>query len=444
MLGRESEYTLSSLASLDNNRTVIINYMNEPIQKLAKLLRADPATIERFDHMIGTATHRTDVPAQLLAQRNQIMRDRLASLGMRPDHPHAKSVFEALASKMKADDERLFQLFGEPRHLDADAYARISEFVRKATSSKTGFFLKEETARRLLKNQPPRGIIQSLAYSSADELLENESVWEVFCALRFMENSDWLHKNFLAQYSELTPADFEWREIRNIVLSDKWREPAEYHLRHKYSNVSHLKEMGCIFVIPWTLDRPGESMRIFGLLSHYYHEISFYSQLFERTAKESADKFGSAIVTLIQGDAPAKVPEGNNWMILRRYLAKSDPNDWRIYYPHVNPEAIYWSRAQNDLARFGEQHNIENLSFWSDSDWIGEYFPGVGTATEEFVSFNLMDTVSSTLHPEGKERCRYYQQEALWNKLFAKYIGDDMLEEYIIKNVLTGYFTASS
>lgn len=418
--------------------------MEKSITQLAKLLRTDAEKLAQFSASIGAATNRLDVPERIVAKHEKIMRERLTLLGIQSEHPRAKSVFEALTAKLKTDDARLFQVLGEPRHLDAAAYEKIIAFVHQVTSCGDGFFLKEESARQLLRNQPPRTIIQSLAYTGIDELLEKEDVWEVFCALRFMENSDWMHKNFLAQYSKLTPNDFEKRQIKSIVLSDKWREPAEHHLRQAYFNVSHLKELGCMFVIPWTLDRPGESMRILALLSHYCHEISFYARLFERIAKETPEKFGAAIVSFIQGDAPARVPEGNNWMILQRYLAKKDPADWRIYYPHVNPEAIHWSRAQNDIARFGERCGIENLSFWNESDWIGEYFSNTDGSGEEHISFNLMDTVTSVIESVEGKRCRYHQQEALWNKLFAEYIGEDMLEEYIVNNILQGYFSIPS
>jgi hypothetical protein len=41
---------------------------------------------------------------------------------------------------------------------------------------------------------------------------------------------------------------------------------------------------------------------------------------------------------------------------------------------------------------------------------------------------------------EGKEvRLNYHQHEALWNKLFATYVGGyDKLEEHLIKNMQNG------
>ena len=45
--------------------------------------------------------------------------------------------------------------------------------------------------------------------------------------------------------------------------------------KEKYHNISHLKEMGVVFVIPITLGISGELMRMFILILHYLNEVPF-------------------------------------------------------------------------------------------------------------------------------------------------------------------------
>src|SRR3989338_4741479 len=271
-----------------------------------------------------------------------------------------------------------------------------------------------------------------------------------------MEDRDWLNNVFFKQYESLTRGDFERRKIKLVVLNDKWKNAswrsifpkrseggtaaADAFLKKKYHNISHLKEMGVIFVIPLAFKTNGQTLRTFSLILHYFHEIDFYSKLFQKYAKE--ENFAFKLISSLRGDVLDKrfsaEDLGKKWLIVQRYLAKEDEYDWRLFEPHINPEAIHWTKAENDIARLGEKFNLQELNFWHDLDFVGDYFPDA-SGVEVLVSFNLIDTVMSLVQERDMVKYLYHHQEALWNKIFMEYMGKEKTEELIIKNFDQGF-----
>ena len=93
-----------------------------------------------------------------------------------------------------------------------------------------------------------------------------------------------MNKIFFKQYENLKPADFEEREIEVLALSERWVNIAQEFIKHKYHNISHLKELGLIYVIPLSLEISGETLRNFGLILHYFNEVPFYSDLMSKNS----------------------------------------------------------------------------------------------------------------------------------------------------------------
>jgi len=264
----------------------------------------------------------------------------------------------------------------------------------------------------------------------------------VFSALRFGEDKDWLNNVFFAQYKDIKAEDFEKRPIILQVLNDKWLHIAEQFLKKKYHNVSHLKELGVIFVIPLELKTPGETMRIFGLVLHYLNEVAFYSKLFVKYT-EQPSVFSDRLISSLRGDVLAeRLPNDHvvsSWMIVQRYLAKDDEYDWRLFAPHVNPEALHWTKAEDCVAKLNERFTDLDLHFWQDLDFVGDFYR-TESGVDNLVSFNLIDTVMSLVMDKEMIKYLYHHQEALWNKLFMEYVGGrDEMEKTIIDNFIKGY-----
>ena len=244
-----------------------------------------------------------------------------------------------------------------------------------------------------------------------------------------------LNNVFFKQYASLTADDFEERPVNIHVLSPKWVRVTEGFVKKKWHNISHLKELGVVFVIPVSLGIPGEILRMIALVLHYTHEIPFYSDMFRTIAKD-ANTFTYNLTSLLRGDVldhPMPTSDRSVWLVIQQYLAKTDEFDWRLHVPHINPEAMHWMRAERDLAEhFG-------LSFWGDLDWVGDFYKDdVGNDT--LVSFDLVDTVMSLVKEKERTKFLYHHEEALWNRIFVGYFGEEGLEKYCKDYLLQGYF----
>ena len=226
-------------------------------------------------------------------------------------------------------------------------------------------------------------------------------------------------------------------------LSQKWVGVAQTFLKKKYQNISHLKELGYIFVIPVELGMLGEVTRMFSLALHYFFEVKFNSELFEKFASEPATfgkNFASVIKVEIIDNRPPETDK-LRWLIIPRYLARYDENDWRLFEPHISPEALYWKKAEDALVNINKvlKDVYVNFLFWQDLDWVGDYFK-TKTGIESLVSFNLVDAIMALIREKELEKYLYHHQESLWNKIFIEYFGEEKFEKLIKENFIKGYF----
>lgn len=424
------------------NYVVLINFMsdqNQPIKKIARILRAEPENIEKMFKTMEELTGVKDVPEKLVSENKKRM-DRILNR-LNVSNRTGEEVFNSLKYHIKRSNHRMLEFFDQPTLSDPATYNKVIAEVKWLSGKPKGFFLKKKKAEEMLHKAPPENMINAFNYSGVDELLEKEDLFEVYSALRFMEPRDWMNEKFLPQYEELTPDDFVEREVQVLILPHKWLNLARDFIEKKYHNLSHLKEMGVVFVIPIEERSSGSFLRLFALLLHYMHEIPFYSRLFEKYAEEKED-FSSHLIESLQGKVlkPDEAPEGDKiWLIVQRYLAKDDKQDPRLFMPHVNPEALHWQRGEDDIADFAEKVPQVDLDIWRDLDWVGDYYPS-SREGEVLVSFDLIDNVMSLVMEEELIKYLYHQQEALWNQIFEEYMGGtEKLESVMLDHFGEGF-----
>ncbi|OHA13573.1 MAG: hypothetical protein A2909_00230 [Candidatus Tagabacteria bacterium RIFCSPLOWO2_01_FULL_39_11] len=409
--------------------------MAQSIGQIARILRTDKNILQSVCEKMSAFTGKKGIIEKITEKNNSLMVNRFEKLNLINGSLYSDKIYGALINKVKIDDKNIFELLKRPRCVNNEGCKTLLNFAIELAGIESGFFLKKEKAREFLSLNPPKNILEALNYKNTDELLEKEELFEIYAALRFVEDSEWLNNVFFKAYEKLKPEDFEERKIETEVLPQKWLEIAEKFLKKKYHNVSHLKELGVIFVIPLELKKGGETLRLFTLILHYLHEIDFYSKLFKRYSKEK--NFSLKMISSLRGDVlDARIDgksAGNKWMIVQRYLAKDDPYDWRLFEPHVNPEAIHWTKAEGDIAKFAKRFPNLALEFWEELDWVGDFFKTSG-GSEVLVSFNLIDTVMSLVQEKEMIKYLYHHQEALWNKIFEEFIGQEKMESLIIEN----------
>jgi len=408
-------------------------------EKLAKIFRTKAQVILEMEEKMSVITGKKNIIENLMKENEHRIKKTLDLLNCHDCQ--AEKVSQALIRQLQEDDQALYELFRKPSGTTTEGLKTLFNFALELANIKELFVLKKEKAEEFLKTNPPSNTIKALGYKGVEELLEKENLNEVFSALRFVETKEWMHKSFDSFYPKLKPDDFEKRRVDLRVLSGKWLKIAEKFVKKKYHNVSHLKELGVIFVIPLKIDTPGETLRVFSMILHYLHEVDFYSKLFERASK--GREFGKNIISLLKGEVLEKVEpakKGMNWLIVQRYLAKDNPEDARLFIPHVNPEALHWQKAEQNISHLGKRFDNIDLEMWLELDWVGDYFKtrdGKGV----LVSFDLVDNVMALVQKEERIKYLYHQQEALWNKVFREYMGDENLEKLVIENFGKGFIS---
>ncbi|NCN53069.1 hypothetical protein GW950_01230 [Candidatus Wolfebacteria bacterium] len=419
--------------------------MNSYHEKISKILRIDKTKLVTVETALNKATGKTDVLKNIVDENESLVRARLDSLGL-GRNVGAFEVYDALISKIEADDMKIFDSLNLFSLRNPDTGQKIVDFVKKLHPLKKGYFLKHDKAIEFLQKEPPKKIMEALGYADVNEMIKNEDLLEVYSALRFLENPEWLNGTFFKQYESLQPSDFEERLVEMRSLDQKWVRAAEKFVTKKYHNVSHLKELGVIFIIPIFLGISGETLRLISLLLHYSNEVTFYSDIIKASSENNL-KFATDLISLLRGDVidhrlDTKEGEPLKFLVIQRYLAKGDENDWRLFEPHINPEAMHWKKAEDGITE-AERYlssSIQNgLCFWEDLDWVGDFFRDE-VGRDLLVSFNLVDTVMTLVKEKEMIKYLYHHQEALWNKIFSSYYGQEVLEKRSRDSLLRGYF----
>lgn len=416
--------------------------MAMPTEKIARILRTDRHSLEKLAARLSAFTRRTDVMEKIVEENEAKMRDRLLRLGIARE-PSAKTVYDALIAKIEDDNATVAKALQNPSSASHPDCERVLSLALKAVNPPKGFFLKKEKAIEFLMQEPPQKILRYLGYDSVEAMLAKESLLEVYCALRFVEGSEWLNSTFFKHYENLTPDDFEERAVEALALSPRWNKAAEAFVLKKWHNISHLKEMGVVFVIPLSLGIPGELLRMLALVFHYLHEVPFYADV-ARNIAGSPTTFAQNYISLLRGDTlERRLPEGEKslWLVVQRYLAKDDENDWRLFAPRINPEALHWLKAEEDFSKLSDMVDgfKEKVAFWDDLDWVGDFFKDE-VGQDVLVSFNLVDSVMSLVMEKELIKYLYHHQEALWNKIFMEYFSRAEVEHFAKEYLLQGYF----
>lgn len=415
---------------------------NHYAEKVAKFLRVDKRIISDLEERLNQATGKSGVVEKLIKENDKVVDEKLSELSLNRK-ASAHEVYDALISRIEADDLAILNALNIKGLEFVEMANRVVEFIKNLHQPKQGYVLKLEKAKELLMKEPPKKIMAALGYKKMEEMLMKEDLFEVFAALRFLEDAEWLNTVFFKQYESLTPDDFEERYVQVRALHPKWAKAAEKFVAKKYHNVSHLKELGMIFVIPVFLKISGETLRLISLLLHYSNEVEYYSEMFRDLSKDPKT-FAANLISLLRGDVLEKRPEDGEkakFLIVQRYLAKDDENDWRLLYPHINPEAIHWEKAEEEIQQINTKLPgfKNNLGFWAGLGTVGDYFK-TDIGTEALVSFNLVDTVMALVKQKELIKYLYHQQEALWNKIYTSYFSREHLMETSKKYILKGYF----
>ncbi len=398
------------------------------MNKLAEFLGAKEPLFERSLEQLEERTGKTGVDAALIAEIAGKAADRMKRLGLAADAP-GPAIYEALLHKVEQDNERVAKLIGGRDHTSVpEMVPLIVEKIRHMGLAMGGYFLKEDVARAMIVKHPPEQIMARLGYKDAGEMVERESIKEIYVALRFAQDPDWLNA-FDEDYHTLTTADFEERDIEIVIFDPaKWGDIAEHFIAKKRHNITHSKELGVIGVMPMTATHMrGLTLKDLPQILHYYNEIRLYSAFF-KLMKPKKD-FGQIVATTLVAD-PAHVTimssQRIHWRVIQRYYGKLPKEHHpEQFEPHVQPEDLHWRKTEEIL------YDIDpELEFWQDLDYVA-VLRAAGPVT-----LSLMDVSYSYSNEIAyPERYFYHFRESLWNEIFARYFGQKVLEDQLLNRL---------
>lgn len=400
---------------------------------LRDLLDAEEPLFTTALRQLEYISGRTGADTKLIGDITAMAHENMRQMGLNPSVATGEEVYYALQARVEEDIVRLAKIIGADDTSRADDVEYLVPFMVEAANkvkfNRKVFVLKREKAKELLRQMPPKALMEKLGYDDVDAMFEHEDFDEIYTALRFSEGPEWLNE-YDELFSTVTADDYEERDIRIIQMDrKKYVDLAAHFVKKKLHNVTHTKEMGTIVVVPMH-DRKmrGLVLKTLPLLLHYLNEIKLYSTFFKLKSKKP--HFGKVVMeTLIADPGNASIMVGNkiHWRVIQRYLGrhKEDSVEKVAFEPHVQPEDLHWRRAEDLLYEIDPE-----LEFWKDRDFVGVMYDNFP------VAFNLFDVSFAYSNQEPYEgRYAYHFRESLWNEIFVRYMGFKNLSAQVLERL---------
>lgn len=396
---------------------------------MSDLLNAKEPLFDKSLKQLELASHRQGVDAALIADIHQKAKAAMRQLGLDEKDTTGPELYEALNAKIHDHNKHLTRKIGGHEAMPVEQLLPLMKAAaEKVRTPRDCWVLKKSVAKDMLRQMPPPNIMKRLGHRSVESMLKHENLAEVYGALRFAESPEWLN-SFDETYKKLSPSDFETRKIEIVIMPhDRWGDIAEHFVEKKRHNITHLKELGVILMLPVKAEHlPGITIWVMSLLFHYTNEIRLYSAFFKM--QQVKKNFGKIIVDTLIADpdlGPIMAGQHIHWRVIQRYFGKLETESHpEIFEPHVQPEDLHWRKAEAVLYAIDPE-----LEFWQDLDYVALMYEG------RPLPFNMMDVAASYCNKVPyKQRTIYHFRESLWNEVFMRYMSQKVLQEQVLKQL---------
>lgn len=358
---------------------------------------------------------------RLTSEITQVLRQKIAELGLDPNDTTGPELYAALQLKLEKDEAVIRQTLG----ISADAEStvvlnRVRQYLDKHDMPKSCFALKTSVAKRMLKKKPPKTAMKRLGYRSVDSMLKHESPAFLYAAALVSETPSW-HRTFREQYAKLAPSDFESRKISLLLPQTKrWQTLAEDFVQKSHHNILSFRELGAVVVLPMDQKIDGLAITTLLLVLEEMNAIRTFSSFaklqqvrsnFGRIMQDAAVTEPLTSATL----AGQVVP----WRTVQRYYAKfKDAYHPELFEPHVQPEDLAWYHGEEALSRLEP-----SLHFWENTAMLALLHE------DEPVSLNVLDVaLGFSNHLAFGERIVHFFRDTLWHELMVRYLHQENLE----------------
>jgi len=396
------------------------------MSRLATFLEAQEPLLDNALRQLEAATANKGADARLAGEIAHKAGRATTALGLAADCS-GEELYAALTTHIKEQDEHLARtLGGEHTESPAEMIPLVLRRLELVRMPRTCFAMKDAVAAKMLMKQPPAALMKRLGYHTAEEMVAEEDLAELFIAIRFTEGPEWLNQ-FNTVYEGLKGSDFEERQIRLVVFDpEKWGDVAAHFIEKKKHINTHSKEMGVVAILPPpTPEMKAITLKVLTLTLHYYNEVRLYSAYFKLLRKKR--DFGRILTETLIADTPKVELISNHhihWRVIQRYYGKIGESAAHpeVFQPHLQPEDLHWRAAETVLYQIDPE-----MVFWKEMDYVA-ILKG-----KDIITFNLMDVALSYANDVlYADRYLYHFRESLWNELFARYIGEKNLREQLL------------
>ncbi len=370
-----------------------------------------------------------DVDVRLISYIAEKVRQKTKELGLDPNDTNGQELYTALQILTAKHNQFLASAIAgqDPDNVE-EMLPLIINYVQKLSIPRNCWAIKASVAKRLLKDKPPKKVMKQLGYRSIDSMIKRENINELYAALRLIESTSWI-KKFVSTYKQLTSSDFETRRIKIISLNPKqWGMLAQDFVYSQRQNVTNLKEMGIVVVLPMPVKRlNGFTIALLPLLLSYINEVRFYSAYFK--LQQVKPNFGAILAATINSNKAVSLNVAGQqltWRTMQRYFGRiSAERHPEIFEPYVQTEDLAWKSAEETLYRLEPA-----LKFWEDMDFVAAFKDG------QPIPLGLADNSASFCNQlaYGKQ-CVYNFKDSLTAELYARYMEQDNLVNNISKQI---------
>jgi hypothetical protein len=393
---------------------------------LSELLGAQEPMFHRSLQRLESASGHNSTDIRLSTEITRGARAKLQQLGLDPKDTTGEELYQALAERLKADDERLLRAlqvkFGSGK---TGTVAHVAEALRQVPVPRSVYALKATVAKRLLKKILPKHVMKQLGYRSFDSMIKHEQPAALLAAGWLLETAAW-RKQLLDQYKQLKARDFEIRTMCVVCPDSKrWEVLSEKLVTEKKHTVLSVKELGTVVLLPLPAEQPPAATTVTLLLAlHAMNEIRAAST-FLKLCQVKPD-FGQ-IVHSIVGEEPAlsahMLDRPVPWQIIQRYYARfSERFREEIFEPHVQSDDLAWHSIEKVLT-FIEP----TLEFWHHTANLSLLH------NHEPVSMNIIDVALNYCNGlPYKNRIVQYFRHSLWHELLICYLKHDSVEQAVL------------
>lgn len=395
---------------------------------LSELLAAEEPLFGMAIKQLEQSSGHSSVDVRLTAEIVGKVHMKMRALGLDPTDTTGPELYRALFNLVGKHDGFIAQRIGiRDQSNTQEVLSRVVETITALDIPLTAWSLKPSVAKRLIKECPPKRVMKQLGYRSVDSLIKRESIYEIYAALRFLETKQWLD-TFVSRYKNLKPSDFATHKIQ-IVRMDaaKWGDSAMYYVQQNRHNITHLKEVGVVAVLPLPHnDIAGLTLISLSLLLHYCNEVRVYASFFK--SQQTKSSFAQTIIDTVQSDPGNHAQIANqqvHWRVVHRHFGSETANGREIFEPHVEPDDLIWRKTEETLYRLEPA-----LHFWFDIEYVGVLFG------DRPISFNLMDMAVNYANriPYGQQSMSH-MRDSIWNEMYLRYMKEQAIEKHVIKQL---------